>query len=189
MSLGLFPKTGQGLGRPARTLGGGRARHRGDLGGPTPRDRDAPGRRPSRGHRRRSVRHQPSSAAGWRTLTDRWLRLMSQPRDYGGVIGDRWNGTLKAELEAWRDRSLAAPDVFGLYLDAIVLRVRRAGKVTSVPVLGVVAILTDGQKQLVALELCGSESFEAWKGCLDDLVARGLGAPVLCVIDGWDGTR
>ena len=98
-------------------------------------------------------------------------------------------GTLKAELEAWRDRSLAAPDVFGLYLDAIVLRVRRAGKVTSVPVLGVVAILTDGQKQLVALELCGSESFEAWKGCLDDLVARGLGAPVLCVIDGWDGTR
>jgi putative transposase len=41
----------------------------------------------------------------------------------------------------------------------------------------------------VALELCGGESFEAWKGCLDDLVARGLGAPVVCVIDGPAGLR
>jgi putative transposase len=98
-------------------------------------------------------------------------------------------GTLKAELEAWRIPSLADVDVFGLYLDAIALRVRSAGKVTSVPVLGVVAILTDGQKQLVTLELCGGESFEAWKGCLDDLVARGLGAPVVCMIDGHPGLR
>lgn len=98
-------------------------------------------------------------------------------------------GTLKAELEAWRIRSLAGLDVFGLYLDAIALRVRSAGEVTSVPVLGVVAILADGQKQLVALELCGGESFDAWKGCLDDLVARGLGAPVVCVIDGHAGLR
>jgi transposase-like protein len=98
-------------------------------------------------------------------------------------------GTLKAELEAWRTRSLADLDVFGLYLDAIALRVRSAGKVTSVPVLGVVAIRSDGQKQLVALDLCGSESFDAWKGCLDDLVARGLGAPVVCVIDGHTGLR
>ena len=98
-------------------------------------------------------------------------------------------GTLKAELEAWRARSLAALDVFGRYLDAIALRVRSAGKVTSVPVLGVVAILTDGQKQLVALELCGGESFETWKGGLDDLVARSLGAPVVCVIDGHAGLR
>jgi len=98
-------------------------------------------------------------------------------------------GTLKAELEAWRTRSLGGMDIFGLYLDAIALRVRSAGKVVSAPVLGVVAILTDGRKQLVALELCGSESFEAWKGCLDDLVARGLGAPVVCVIDGHAGLR
>jgi transposase-like protein len=98
-------------------------------------------------------------------------------------------GTLKAELEAWRTRSLADLDVFGLYLDAIALWIRSAGKVTSVPVLGVVAILTDGQKQFVALDLCGGESFDAWKGCLDDLVARGLGAPVACVIDGHAGLR
>jgi transposase-like protein len=39
------------------------------------------------------------------------------------------------------------------------------------------------------LELCGGESFDAWKGCLDDLVTRGLGAPVVCVIDGHPGLR
>ena len=33
------------------------------------------------------------------------------------------------------------------------------------------------------------ESFEAWKGCLDDLVARGLRAPVLAIIDGNAGLR
>ncbi len=99
-------------------------------------------------------------------------------------------GTLKAELEAWRTRSLADLDVLGLYLDALALRVRSAGKVVSVPALGVVAVLTDGQKQLVALELCaGGETFEAWKGCLDDLGARGLAAPVWCVIDGHPGLR
>jgi transposase-like protein len=77
-----------------------------------------------------------------------------------------------------------------LYLDALALRVRSAGKVVSVPALGVVAVLTDGQKQLLALELCpGGETFEAWKGCLDDLVTRGLAAPVWTVIDGHPGLR
>jgi putative transposase len=99
-------------------------------------------------------------------------------------------GTLKTELETWRTRSLAELDVLGLYLDALALRVRSAGQVVSIPALGVVAVLTDGQKQLVALELCaGGETFEAWKGGLDDLSARGLAAPVWCVIDGHPGRR
>jgi transposase-like protein len=99
-------------------------------------------------------------------------------------------GTLKTELETWCTRSLAGLDVLGLYLDALALRVRSAGKVVSVPVLGVVAILTDGQKQVLALELCpGGETFEAWKHCLDDLVARELAPPIWCVIDGHPGLR
>jgi putative transposase len=53
----------------------------------------------------------------------------------------------------------------------------------------VVGVLPDGHKHLLALELCGGESFAAWKGCLDDLVARGLRAPVLCIIDGNAGLR
>src|SRR5207249_66683 len=97
--------------------------------------------------------------------------------------------TLKGGLEAWRTRSLADLDVIYVYLDGFALRVRRAGKVVSVPVLGVVGVLSDGHKHLLALELCGGESFSAWKGCLDDLVARGLRAPLLAIIDGNDGLR
>jgi transposase-like protein len=97
--------------------------------------------------------------------------------------------TLKDGLEAWRTRSLADLDVIFVYLDGFALRVRSAGKVVSVPVLGVVGVLPDGHKHLLALELCAGESFAAWKGCLDDLVARGLPAPLLAIIDGNAGLR
>ncbi len=98
-------------------------------------------------------------------------------------------GTLKGSLDAWRSRSLEELEVVYLYLDAIALRVRSAGKVVSSPVLVAVAVLADGQKQLLSLEMCGSESNEAWKGFLDDLVARKLASPMLCVIDGNAGLR
>jgi len=97
--------------------------------------------------------------------------------------------TLTEDLRAWEARPLTDLDVVYLYLDALVLRVRRARQVEGVPVLAVVAVLADGQKQLVALDLCSGESYEAWKGCLDDLVARGLKAPLLCIIDGNPGLR
>ena len=97
--------------------------------------------------------------------------------------------TLKDGLEAWRTRSLANIDVIYVYLDGFALRVRSAGRVVSMPVLGVVGVLPDGHKQLLALALCGGESFPAWKGCLDDLMARGLRAPVLCILDGNRGLR
>src|SRR5712691_8748350 len=97
--------------------------------------------------------------------------------------------TLKDGLEAWRTRSLADVDVTYVYLDSFALRVRSAGRVVGVPLLGVVGVLADGRKHLLALELCNGESFAAWKGCLEDLVARGLRAPVLAIIDGNAGLR
>jgi len=98
-------------------------------------------------------------------------------------------GTLKSEMDAWQTRSLADLDVAFLYLDAIALRVRVDKRVTSMPVLVALAVLADGTKQLVAMEMCGSESHEAWKGFLDGLVERGLRAPVLCIVDGNAGLR
>src|SRR6266849_1282760 len=62
--------------------------------------------------------------------------------------------TLKGGLEAWRSRSLADLDVLFVYLDGFALRVRSAGKVVSIPVLGVVGVLRDGHKHLLALKLC-----------------------------------
>jgi putative transposase len=97
--------------------------------------------------------------------------------------------TLKDGLATWTQRPLGDVDLVYLYLDAVCVRVRSAGKVGSVPVLTAVAVLADGRKELLALELCGSESGDAWKDFVDDLRTRGLRAPLLAVIDGNPGLR
>jgi len=97
--------------------------------------------------------------------------------------------TLREALDAWMTRALADLDVVYLYLDALHLRVRTGGKVVSVPVLAAVGVLADGRKQLLALELCSSESAAAWTGFVHALAGRGLPAPVLCILDGNPGLR
>jgi transposase-like protein len=95
--------------------------------------------------------------------------------------------TLRADWDTWRTQSLKDLPVMYLYLDAIALKVRSAGKVTSLPVLAAVAVLTDGSKRLLALEVCGSESGAAWEGFVEGLAARGMRAPRLCIVDGNAG--
>jgi transposase-like protein len=62
-------------------------------------------------------------------------------------------------------------------------------RVVSVPVLVALGVLADGSKQLLAMELCTSESREAWQGFVEALGARGLRAPTLCIVDGSPGLR
>ena len=52
----------------------------------------------------------------------------SGPRPLSKSAVSRVVGTLKAELEAWRTRSLAELDILGMYLDALALWVRSAGR-------------------------------------------------------------
>ena len=59
--------------------------------------------------------------------------------------------TLRGEWETWSKQSLADLNVVYLYLDAIALRVRAAGRVTGLPVLAGVAVLSDGTKRLVSI--------------------------------------
>jgi putative transposase len=94
---------------------------------------------------------------------------------------------LKAQLEAWRARTLADLDLVALYLDGCHLRVRLGGRVSPVPVLAVLGVQRSGQKVLVHLSLRGSESTNAWAAVCEDLAARGVRAPQLCIIDGGKG--
>jgi transposase-like protein len=96
---------------------------------------------------------------------------------------------LKAQLEAWRARTLADLDLVALYLDGFHLRVRLGGRVSPVPVLAVLGVQRSGQKVLVHLSLRGSESTAAWAAVCEDLAARGVRAPQLCIIDGGKGLR
>ena len=96
-------------------------------------------------------------------------------------------GSIRTDFDEWRKESLADLNVPYLYLDAIALRIRSGGKVTSLPVLAAVGVLADGTKRLLSLEACGSESSEAWKGFLEQMIERGLRCPLLCIIDGGAG--
>ena len=98
-------------------------------------------------------------------------------------------GRLEVLFTQWRSRSLATEAVILLYLDAIVLRVRIAKKVISVPVLVGMGVKEDGQKVILDLELFQSESSSCWEGFFEGLISRGLKPPRLVIIDGNKGLR
>jgi len=98
-------------------------------------------------------------------------------------------GRLEVLFTQWRSRSLASEAVVFLYLDAIVLRVRIAKKVISVPVLVGMGVKEDGQKVILDLELFQSESSSCWEGFFEGLISRGLKPPRLVIIDGNKGLR
>lgn len=98
-------------------------------------------------------------------------------------------GRVKALYAEWHARRLDEEAIVMVYLDAIVLRVRLAQKVVSVPVLVALGVRADGQKVVLDLETLTSESTAAWSGLLESLIARGLRRPQLCVIDGSPGLR
>lgn len=94
---------------------------------------------------------------------------------------------LKERFESWRGRDLAEERILILYLDAMNLSVRLARRVVKVPVQVVLGVREDGQKVLLLLQIAGSESTVSWRSVIDDLVGRGLAAPVLVVVDGNRG--
>ena len=97
--------------------------------------------------------------------------------------------TLRRAFEAWRTASLADKRIIFLFLDAIVVKVRSDRRVQTLPVLVAYGVHINGDKELLGLQLMGSESSAAWRAMVDDLVARGLEAPLLCIIDGNPGLR
>lgn len=97
--------------------------------------------------------------------------------------------TLKRAFEAWRTAPLTDKHIVFLFLDAIAVKVRSDRRVQTMPVLVAYGVHANGDKELLALQLMGSESTAAWRALVDDMVARGLEAPVLCVIDGNAGLR
>ena len=98
-------------------------------------------------------------------------------------------GTVKGLFDAWRTRDLRGERIAYLYLDAIHLPMRVAGRVSRLPVLVAMGVRVTGHKVLLALQAAGSESEAAWRGMLEDLVARGLSVPRLVIIDGSKGLR
>lgn len=96
---------------------------------------------------------------------------------------------LKEAFSQWRSRPLEGWRCAVVYMDAIYLKARFAGKVSSIPVLAAIGVTDKGDKVLLSLDAKGSESQEAWQGIVRDFKRRGMKAPRLAVIDGNPGLR
>jgi putative transposase len=94
---------------------------------------------------------------------------------------------VKSDWDAWNARSLADEPIVRLILDGTVVRVRLDRKATAISLLVVIGVRADGQKVLLAIKSMGSESTEAWRAVLDDLIRRGLRRPEFLIVDGAPG--
>ena len=110
---------------------------------------------------------------------------------FGGAVGkdtvSRVWRKVKADWDAWNERSLTDEPIVRLILDGTVVRVRLDRKATAIVLLVVLGVREDGQKVLLAVKNMGGETSEAWRTVLDDLVKRGLRKPEFLIVDGGAG--
>ena len=102
------------------------------------------------------------------------------------IVSRVWR-KIKSDWDAWNARSLANEPIVRLILDGTVVRVRLDRKSTAISLLVVIGVRANGQKVLLAIRHMGSESAEAWRTVLDDLIARGLQPPAFLIVDGAPG--
>ena len=89
-------------------------------------------------------------------------------------------------ITEWRNRPLESiyPIVF---LDAMHFKVRVEGKVTTKAFYSVLAVNTEGKKDILGMYLSESEGAHFWLGVLNDLRARGVQDILIASIDGLKG--
>jgi putative transposase len=92
---------------------------------------------------------------------------------------------LGERLEQFKRRDLYDVKVAALFLDAVFLSVRPEGPKEGVLVAW--AFTEQGERVLLSVMLGMRESHEDWLALGRDLIARGLGAPLLVVADGAPG--
>jgi putative transposase len=92
---------------------------------------------------------------------------------------------LRERFEQFRRRDLYDIQIAALFLDAVFLSVRPDGPKEGVLVAW--GFTEDGERVLLSVMLGMRESHEDWLELARDLIARGLGAPLLVVADGAPG--
>ena len=92
---------------------------------------------------------------------------------------------LRERFEAFKRRDLYEVGVAALFLDAVFLPVRPGGPKEGVLVAW--GFTEQGERVLLSVMLGMRESHEDWLELGRDLIARGLGAPLLVVADGAPG--
>jgi putative transposase len=129
--------------------------------------------------------------SGWvRGLSDRDVAAMlvevfGQDATISRTTASRICQRLRAEFDAWKRGDLSTAKLDELFLDGSFFKLHP--KARAEPVLAAWGIDTDGHAVFLGRGPGAAESTDAWRGFLEDLADRGLGAPLLVISDGGKG--
>ena len=96
---------------------------------------------------------------------------------------------LEEQQKGWRERSLEGKEYPYLYLDATYLKVRWGARVTSMALLACVGVDEEGFREVLAVEVAGTEKRAAYASLLRGLIDRGLSGVRLVVSDDHEGIK
>jgi transposase-like protein len=96
---------------------------------------------------------------------------------------------LEEEQKQWPERPLGEKEYPYLYLDATYLKVRWGASVTSMALLACVGVDEEGFREVLAVEVAGSEKGAAYASLVRGLLDRGLSGVRLVVSDDHEGIK
>src|ERR671938_481430 len=94
---------------------------------------------------------------------------------------------LDAQVEAFRTRPLDAGPYTFVAADALVLKVREAGRVVNVHALLATGVNADGHREILGMQVTSAEDGAGWLAFFRDLTARGLTGVRLVTSDAHRG--
>ena len=97
--------------------------------------------------------------------------------------------SLDESVRAFRERPLDGAPYRHLWLDALAIRVREAGRIVSVWAVIATAVNGEGKREILCIDVFTSEDGTAWTAFLRGLVARGLAGVELVTSDAHEGLK
>ncbi len=100
----------------------------------------------------------------------------------------RLAGEIDERVHAFLDRPIEGDWPY-LWIDVTYVKAREAGRVVSVAVIIVVAVNTDGVREVLSIRVCPSEAEPFWTDFLRSLMHRGLRGVKLVISDAHEGLK
>jgi putative transposase len=97
--------------------------------------------------------------------------------------------TLDSEVAAFRARPLDAGPYPYVWVDALAVKCREAGRIINVAAVVATGVNADGHQEILGIDVLTSEDGAGWTVFLRDLVARGLGGVELVISDAHQGLK
>jgi putative transposase len=97
--------------------------------------------------------------------------------------------TLDGEVAAFRARPLDAGPYPYVWVDALAVKCREAGRIVNIACVVATATNADGHREILGVDVLTTEDGAGWTAFLRDLVARGLAGVELVISDAHAGLR